>query len=75
MDNLITIIKANQDKGAMMPCPRCGKDNMETEMVYNSLSRYADVYICNSCGNEEAFADMGVMQMPLSDWDAFKAFR
>ena len=35
-------------------CPVCD-GSLEPELVMNSLSRYTDAYICNGCGNREAF--------------------
>ena len=50
-------------------CPRCGKMNMREEQVLNSLSRYADVYICADCGTEEAMADWtGDEVLPFEKW-------
>lgn len=34
---------------------------MEDEQALNSLSRRGNIYICNACGDEEAFVDMGKM--------------
>lgn len=36
-------------------CPRCGENEMDKDAVMNSLSRVFKVYICNDCGNDEAF--------------------
>jgi len=46
-----------QNTDAILPCPRCGKMTMDTDLLHNALSRRADVYICNSCGIEEAMED------------------
>jgi len=45
----------------METCPRCHKKTLEPEQAKNSLSRRGDVYICNACGDEEAFIDSGQM--------------
>jgi len=34
---------------------------MENDQALNSLSRRGDIYICNACGDEEAFIDIGNM--------------
>jgi len=36
-------------------CPACGLMNLERPLALNSVSRYVPVYICNGCGNREAF--------------------
>lgn len=43
--------------GAVLPCPRCGREMDET-LSHNSFSRRADVYVCSHCGMEEAIEDM-----------------
>jgi len=44
----------------MKKCPRCGNRSMHDEKAMNSLSRRdGRTYICNNCGNEEAFIDQG----------------
>lgn len=45
----------------MKTCPRCHKKTMENDQALNSLSRRGDIYICNACGDEEAFIDIGNM--------------
>ena len=44
----------------MKECPRCGKLKMHDEQAMNSLSRRDNkTYICNDCGEEEAYIDQG----------------
>ncbi len=60
-----------QEKGlaAGIPCPRCGYPRMRDRLVENSLSRRADVHICNVCGMDEALCDMaGSPPLPLNEW-------
>jgi len=45
----------------MKICPRCHEQTLEDEQALNSLSRRGNVYICNPCGDEEAFIDLGTM--------------
>jgi len=45
-------------------CFRCGKWKMKAEKIDNSLSRYAKIYICNGCGNSEAFSEF----VPFKEW-------
>lgn len=47
----------------MKKCPRCKKNKMHDEQALNSLSRRDNkTYICNDCGNDEAFIDAGMME-------------
>lgn len=61
-------LKARQDAGEHMPCPRCGRDTMKPELHTNALSRHADVYVCDSCGTNEALLVMMGNPMPMSQW-------
>ncbi|MBQ4447461.1 MAG: hypothetical protein II897_04120 [Clostridia bacterium] len=56
------------DKAALLPCPRCGRNNMKPELHTNALSRRYDVYICESCGTEEALEDYTGKKKPLEEW-------
>lgn len=51
------------------PCPRCGCWTMDSKPVRNALSRRAKIYICDSCGTEEALEDFFGKQTPLASWD------
>lgn len=54
-------------------CPRCGLDKMDKNPVRNALSRYADCYICDQCGMEEALMDASRMPpLPLLEWVLIK---
>lgn len=60
-----------QEEGsaAGFPCPRCGHDRMDPDMVRNALSRRAKVYICPDCGTDEALRDMvGEPPIPFVKW-------
>ena len=35
-------LKARQEAGEKMPCPRCGRDTMKSDLYTNALSRHAD---------------------------------
>ena len=37
-------LKARQQAGEHMPCPRCGKDAMKPDLHTNALSRHADLW-------------------------------
>lgn len=65
-------LKARQDAGEHMPCPRCGRNTMKPELHTNALSRHADVYVCDSCGTNEALLVVMKNPLPLNRW-AFAA--
>lgn len=57
----------------VFPCPRCGHDRMDKKPVRNALSRRANVYICDTCGMEEALLDAaGKEPLPLNEWAMVK---
>lgn len=64
---------ALQRTGEIGPCPRCGYRPMNPRLMLNALSRHADVYICESCGMEEAMMD-AAHKPPLSlvEWAIFR---
>lgn len=64
-------LKARQEAGEHMPCPRCGRDAMETASYIGALSRQADVYICDLCGVTEALRAMRQTPLPLREWACF----
>lgn len=68
-------LKARQESGEHMRCPRCGNDTMKMRLHTNALSRHADVYICDSCGTNEAMLDFMNNPLPLSEWACFKVKR
>lgn len=47
-----------QQEGVWLPCPRCGSLKMRGDLIANPLSRRCDLYICPSCGNDEALEDI-----------------
>ena len=60
---------AEKQQGGHFACPRCGKMAMDAESVTrNALSRRATVYVCDTCGTEEALEDMLGERMPLTAW-------
>lgn len=53
----------------LMPCPRCCEMRMKLPLAYNAWSRYADVYICDFCGMDEALRDaFGKEPLPFDEW-------
>lgn len=65
---IIEALKPMQIAGERFPCPRCGYDRMDEQPIRNALSRYADVYVCNECGTDEALRDMKGDILPLNKW-------
>lgn len=49
-------------------CPRCGRLTIKDRLTTNALSRYADVYICDACGTDEAVRELKGDTLPLRDW-------
>ena len=65
-------LKARQDGGEHMPCPRCGRDTMKENVYSNAFSRHADIYICDTCGAEEAMLKFMHNPLPLREWACFR---
>ena len=61
-------LKARQDAGEHMPCPRCGRDTMKKSIHTNAISRHADIYICDACGTEEALLKFMHNPLPMHEW-------
>lgn len=69
VDEIIKKIKVMQEKKCVLPCPRCGQDKMShKDPARNALSRFADVYICDDCGTDEALRDFFGCSIPLENW-------
>lgn len=64
-------LKARQDAGEHMPCPRCGRDTMKRNIHTNALSRHVDIYICDACGTEEALLKFMSNPLPIAEWVCF----
>ncbi len=66
-------LKARQEAGEHMPCPRCGRDTMKPHLQTNALSRHAkDIYICDECGTSEAMLDFMNNPLPIESWALFQ---
>ena len=62
-------LKARQEAGEQMFCPRCGRDTMKPNLYTNALSREADgVMVCDDCGTQEALLAFMQNPMPVEDW-------
>jgi len=70
MKDKIEKLKLIQADGQPHPCPRCGTGSASKR---TALSRYADVYICDECGTDEAIRDAAGNPMPLDDWNSSAA--
>ena len=68
-------LKARQESGEHMMCPRCGKDTMKPELHTNALSRQAELYVCDECGNSEAILAFMHNPLPLTRWACFQPKR
>ena len=68
-------LKARQDTGEHMHCPRCGADTMKDPVHTNALSRVADIYICDACGSAEAMLAFMNQEYPITSWSAFQPHR
>ncbi len=72
---LVESLRPLRLQGKRFPCPRCGRDTMKTDSpATNALSRYANVYICDACGTEEAMDDMVGQVLPLTEWSMPRSF-
>ena len=76
IDKIIESWSKAQKSGAWLPCPRCGLLTMKEDLYSNAFSRRADVYVCDSCGMQEAIedipyarnADKEFDKLPLDAW-------
>lgn len=60
---------AKKQRDGHFACPRCGKMAMDAESITcNALSRRAAVYVCDTCGLQEALEDMMDSRSPLASW-------
>ena len=72
MKNALLDLRARQESGEHMPCPRCGRDAMKPRLHTNALSRHADgIFICDECGTSEAMLDFMNNPLPTEDWAIF----
>lgn len=71
-ENIIKNWSKAQKAGAVLPCPRCGKMKIKENVDENALSRRAEIYICDSCGIEEAMEDIGHRENTKQPCDAYK---
>ena len=72
MTRLLLDLRARQDAGEKMPCPRCGRNELKAPLAHNALSRYADLYVCDECGLTEAGLAMMNNPLPIEQWAVFQ---
>ena len=75
MERRLLDLKARQQAGEHMPCPRCGADTMKEPIHTNALSRATDLYVCDACGSAEAMLAFMKQEYPLTSWAAFQPVR
>lgn len=62
-------IRRQQAAGCTV-CPRCGR-SMKPRLHTNAMSRQLPgVYVCDSCGTDEALRDFARCLLPLEEWSA-----
>ena len=72
MRKALADLRAKQEAGEQMLCPRCGRDTMKPKLHTNALSRHADcIYVCDECGTSEAMLDFMNNPLPVEDWAVF----
>lgn len=59
---------AEKQQGGHFACPRCGRMAMNSDAKHNALSRRANVYVCDTCGLQEALEDMVDSISSLTSW-------
>ena len=75
MERRLLDLKARQQAGEHMPCPRCGADTLKEPIHTNALSRATDLYVCDACGSAEAMLAFMKQDYPLTCWAAFQPVR
>lgn len=75
MERRLLDLKARQQAGEHMPCPRCGADTVKEPIHTNALSRATDLYVCDACGSAEAMLAFMKQEYPLTCWAAFQPVR
>ena len=69
MKRALLNLRARQEAGEHMPCPRCGRDTMKPNLYTNALSRHTEgIYVCDECGTSEAMLDFMNNPLPTEDW-------
>ena len=70
--NALLNLRARQEAGEHMNCPRCGRDTMYDKLYTNALSREADgIFICSDCSTQEGLCAFMNNPLPIEDWAIF----
>lgn len=72
MKQVLEDLRARQLALEHMPCPRCGRDAMNSNPLRNALSRCADIQVCDDCGTDEALRGLWRSPLPLEQWACFQ---
>ena len=72
LEKRLADLKARQQAGEHMPCPRCGRSTMKADVYTNALSRAADIMVCDECGLDEAKLAFMRSPLPLYYWAALR---
>mgnify|MGYP004541007993 CR=1 FL=1 len=75
MERRLLDLKARQNAGEHMLCPRCGADTLKEPVHTNVLSRATDLYVCDACGSVETMLAFMKQEYPLTSWAAFQPVR
>ena len=76
MERRLLDLKAHQLAGEEMNCPRCGLPRMKQPIHTNAMSRADhELYVCDSCGMDEAMLAFMKQRDSLSRWAAFQPKR
>lgn len=59
---------AEKQMGKHYACPRCGGNTMSATPTRNALSRAVPVYVCDTCGMNEALRDFTQQPKALDEW-------
>ena len=70
--NRLLDLKARQESGEHLPCPRCGRDTMNPTLYRNALSRAFDIQICDECGIAESLLAFVGKSLSTDDWACMK---
>jgi predicted RNA-binding Zn-ribbon protein involved in translation (DUF1610 family) len=59
LDGFLDFVMEEEEREENLACPRCGKNPIIHPLVRNALSRIGHVYVCSSCGLDEAIKGDG----------------
>jgi len=74
-EEIISKAISEQKQNKSIICPRCGLPKMKAKLFSNALSRRADIYVCDSCGMEEALCDFCKKQDTVDTWYIISCYK